>query len=59
MTTQGSGRGTTGAEDAQGTPIQSHISPGILVYKDNTDSLHDEASTDACTANVPTVIIIL
>jgi hypothetical protein len=29
-----SGRGTTRAEDAQGTPIQSHISPSILVYED-------------------------
>ena len=30
-----SGRGTTRAEDAQGTPTQSHISPSILVYKDD------------------------
>jgi len=29
-----SGRGTTGAEDAQGTPTQSHISPSLLVYED-------------------------
>ena len=28
------GRGTARAEDAQGTPIQSHISPSILVYED-------------------------
>ena len=27
-------RGTTRAEDAQGTPTQSHISPSILVYED-------------------------
>ena len=27
-----SGRGTTKAEDAHGTPTQSHISPSILVY---------------------------
>ena len=27
------GRGTTKAEDAQGTPIQSHISPSIPVYE--------------------------
>jgi len=27
--------GTTRAEDAQGTPTQSHISPSILVYADN------------------------
>ena len=30
-----SGRGTTRAEDAQGTPTQSHISPSILVYGEN------------------------
>ena len=29
-----SGRGTTRAEDAQGTPTQSHISPSIPVYED-------------------------
>ena len=28
-----SGRGTTRAEDAQGGPTQSHISPSILVYE--------------------------
>ena len=26
--------GTTRAEDAQGTPTQSHLSPSILVYED-------------------------
>ena len=26
---------TTRAEDAQGTPTQSHISPSILVHEDN------------------------
>ena len=30
--TQGSGKGTTRAEDAQGTLTQSRISPSILVY---------------------------
>ena len=30
-----SGRGTTRAEDAQGTPTQSHIPAGLLVYEDN------------------------
>ena len=30
------GRGTTRAEDAQGTPTQSQISPRILVYEDYT-----------------------
>jgi len=29
-----SGRGTTRAEDAQGTPTQRHVSPRILVYED-------------------------
>jgi hypothetical protein len=29
-------RGTTRAKDAQGTLTQSHISPSILVYEDNT-----------------------
>jgi len=28
------GRGTARAEDAQGTPTQSHISPSILLYAD-------------------------
>jgi len=28
------GRGTAGAEDAQGTPTQGHISPSILVYEE-------------------------
>ena len=31
----GSGRGTTRAEDAQGTPTQSHLSPNILASEDN------------------------
>ena len=30
-------RGTATVEDAQGTPIQSHISPSILVYEDEMD----------------------
>ena len=29
------GRGTTRAEDAQGTPTHSHISPSVLVYEEN------------------------
>ena len=29
-----SGRGAARAEDAQGTPTQSHISPSILVYEE-------------------------
>ena len=35
-----SGRGTTRAEVAQGTPTQSHISPSILVYEDNLGILN-------------------
>ena len=30
------GRGAARAEDAQGTPTQSHISPSILVYEENS-----------------------
>jgi len=33
------GKGTTRAEDAQGTPTQSHMSPSILVYDDATQGL--------------------
>ena len=35
------GRGAARADDAQGTPTQSHISPSIQVYEENTraDSL--------------------
>ena len=33
-----SGRGTTRAEDAQGTPTQSHISPSVLVYADGCEA---------------------
>ena len=31
-----SGRGAARAEDAQGTPTQSHVSPSILVYEEMT-----------------------
>jgi len=31
-----SGRGAARAEDAQGTPTQSHTSPSILVYEEKT-----------------------
>ena len=34
-----SGRGTTRAEDAQGTPTQSHVSPSILVFADHYEGL--------------------
>ena len=30
------GRGAARAEDAEGTPTQSHVSPSILVYEVNT-----------------------
>jgi len=33
------GRGTTRAEDARGTPAQSHTSPSILVYEDDHVSM--------------------
>ena len=39
-----SGRGTARAEDAQGTPTQSHISPSILVYEENTRSFRGKCS---------------
>ena len=29
-----SGRGAARAEDAHGTPTQSHVSPSMLVYED-------------------------
>ena len=34
--------GTTRAEDAQGTPTQSHVSPSILVYEHIQPSASDE-----------------
>ena len=33
-------RGAAGAEDAQGTPSQSHMSLSILVYKDHAVLSH-------------------
>ena len=36
--------GTTRAEDAQGTPTQSHISPNILVYQE--EMAEDEGGDD-------------
>ena len=41
------GRGTTRAEDAQGTPTQSNISPSILVYEDKSDPCCKVALGDA------------
>ena len=37
--------GTTRAEDAQGTPTQSHISPSIQVYEDKSSFLDCSRST--------------
>ena len=37
-----SGRGAARAEDAQGTPTQSQVSPSILVYEDNLRREGDE-----------------
>ena len=39
-------RGTTRAEDAQGTPTQSHRSPSVLVYEDNPDKAHNETHSN-------------
>ena len=35
------GRGTTRAEDAQGIPTQSHESPSILAYEDDSNVVLD------------------
>jgi len=41
-----SGRGTARAEDAQGKPTQSHISPIVLVYEDEVSlSLLESAAS--------------
>jgi len=40
-----SGRGAARAEDAQGTPTKSHISPSILVYEEK--NFHWEAAREA------------
>jgi len=42
-----SGRGTARAEDAQGTPTQSHTSPSILVYEDNLGGGGEDGALDA------------
>ena len=36
-------KGTARAEDAQGTPTQSRISPGILVYEDKPATVQSTA----------------
>jgi len=38
------GRGTARAEDAQGTPTHSHISPSILVYEDCLEGDDDDSA---------------
>ena len=38
ISTGASGRGAARAEDAQGTPTQSHISSSILVYEDKQET---------------------
>ena len=43
-----SGRGTTRAEDAQGTPSQSRISPSILVYEDNSGFSNQLVGVTSC-----------
>ena len=40
-----SGRGAARAEDAPGTPTQSHISPSVLVYEDKLSASHLQHST--------------
>ena len=41
-----SGRGAARAEDAQGTPTQSHISPSLLVYEDTIEQGADNLFGD-------------
>ena len=41
------GRGAARAEDAQGTPTQSHMSPSILVYEDKRVSHSHEQTLGA------------
>jgi len=48
-----SGRGTARAEDAQGTPTQSHISPSILVYEDKGDEGHARSGPSLCDEPTP------
>ena len=48
-----SGRGAARAEDAQGTPTQSHISPSVLVYEAKTFRLFPLCS-EAGTPNAET-----
>jgi len=53
------GRGTARAEDAQGTPTQSHISPSILVYEDKPRPVsHDAHGADAEVAAVRKEVLL-
>jgi hypothetical protein len=40
------GRGTARAEDAQGTPTQSHTSPSKMVYEDKPQNQKPHTPTD-------------
>ena len=42
------GRGTTRAQDAQGTPTRSHVSPSGLVYEDQTFTMEEEEEEEGC-----------
>ena len=43
MIDSGVGKGAARAEDARGTPTQSHISPSVLVYEDDPFLLRNQA----------------
>jgi len=47
------GRGTTRADDAQGTPTQSHTSPSILVYEEKKRSPRFPLRSSATARSVP------
>ena len=47
------GRGTTRAEDAQGQPTQSHISPSILIYEDNSTDHFGSVAVAHAPAHLP------
>jgi hypothetical protein len=48
------GRGAARADDAQGTPTQSHVSPSILAYEDQrTPAIAANGTTDSRIADRP------
>ena len=51
----GSGRGTTRAEDAQGIPTQSHISPSILVYEEDGEARGGNLDGNRSDGTIPDV----